>query len=86
MFISKKKFEFMQKKIKQLQDTSQLLDNIAVRQNKLIVQLNEEVKHYQKLIGLYEACLKHGTKIDFPDVTGPVKGGSDNTVNNNYFD
>ena len=79
MFISKKKFEIMKNNIKHL-------DSIAVRQNKLIVQLNEEVKHYQKLIGLYEACLKHGTKIDFPDVTGRVKGGSDNTVNNNYFD
>lgn len=79
MFITKKKFEIMEQKIKQL-------DNIAVRQNKLIVHLNEEVKHYQKLVGLYEACLKHGTKIDFPDVTGRVKGGSDNPVNNNYFD
>lgn len=79
MFITKKKFEIMKQKIKQL-------DTIAVRQNKLIVQLNEEVKHYQKLVGLYEACLKHGTKIDFPDVTGRVKGGSVNPVNNNYFD
>ena len=79
MFISKKKIEIMKKNIKHL-------DTIAVRQNKLIVQLNEEVKHYQKLIGLYEACLKHGTKIDFPDVTGRVKGGSNNPVNNNYFD
>ena len=86
MFITKKKFNIMQKKIKQLQDISQQLDTIAVRQNKLIVQLNEEVKHYQKLVGLYEACLKHGTKIDFPDVTGRVKGGSVNPVNNNYFD
>lgn len=72
----------MEKKIKQLQDISQQLDAIAVRQNKL----NEEVKHYQKLVGLYEACLKHGTKIDFPDVTGRVKGGSDNPVSNNYSD
>lgn len=79
MFITKKKFEMMKNNIKHL-------DSIAVRQNKLIVQLNEEIKHYQKLIGLYEACLKHGTKIDFPDVTGRVKGGSDNPVNNNYFD
>ena len=45
MFITKKKFEIMEKKIKQLQDISQGLDIIAVRQNKLIVQLNEEVKH-----------------------------------------
>ena len=79
MFITKKKFEMMKNNIKHL-------DSIAVRQNKLIVQLNEEIKHYQKLVGLYEACLKHGTKIDFPDVTGRVKGGSDNPVNNNYFD
>lgn len=79
MFITKKKFEIMKQKIKQL-------DNIVLRQNKLIVQLNEEVKHYQKLVGLYEACLKHGTKIDFPDVIGRVKGGYDNPVNNNYFD
>lgn len=78
MFITKKKFEMMKNNIKHL-------DTIAIRQNKLIVQLNEEVKHYQKLIGLYEACLKHGIKIDFPDVTGRVKGGSDNPVNNNYL-
>lgn len=79
MFITKKKFEMMKNNIKHL-------DVIALRQNMLIIQLNEEIKHYQKLIGLYEACLKHGTKIDFPDVTGRVKGGSDNPVNNNNFD
>ena len=42
-------------------------------QNKEIVRLKEELKHAKSLIGLYEACLNKGIKVDFPDVTG--KGG-----------
>lgn len=51
-------------------------------QNKEIVRLQEELKHAKSLLGLYEACLMTGTKIDFPDVTG--KGG--NAVNTGDID
>ena len=51
-------------------------------QNKEIVRLQEELKHAKSLLGLYEACLMTGTKIDFPDVTG--KGG--NAVNSGDID
>ena len=45
-------------------------------QNKEIVRLKEELKHAKSLIGLYEACLTKGIKVDFPDVTGGKKGGN----------
>lgn len=51
-------------------------------QNKEIVRIQEELKNAKSLLGLYEACLMTGTKIDFPDVTG--KGG--NAVNTGDID
>ncbi len=52
-------------------------DGIIQAQNKVITRLKEEVNQCNKLIGLYEACISKGIKVDFPDVTGRVKGGSD---------
>ena len=86
MFISKKKFEIMEKKIRHCQEVARQLNDIAVRQNRLITKQNEEIKHCQKLIELYESCLKQGVQVNFPDVTGRAKGGADIPVNNNNFD
>ena len=66
MFISAKDYNALINKV-------QRLESFIERMNKIILELDLECKHYQKLVGLYEACLKQGVKIDFPDVTG--KGG-----------
>ena len=71
MIISQKKYNNMMKII---EDSS----NLILRQNKMIHQMQEEIKQQEKLIGLYEACINKGIQIDFPDVTG--KGGK--TVQN----
>ena len=71
MIISQKKYNNM---IKLIEDSS----NLILRQNKMIHQMQEEIKQQEKLIGLYEACINKGIQIDFPDVTG--KGGK--TVQN----
>lgn len=49
-------------------------------QNKVIVRLQEENKQLRHLLGLYEACINKGIKIDFPDVTG---GGKEKTNSGN---
>ena len=56
-----------------IEDDNRMLSD----QNKEIVRLKEELKHAKSLIGLYEACLTQGIKVDFPDVTGGKKGGND---------
>ena len=54
-------------------------DNLMLsQQNKVIVGLQEENKQLRKLLGLYEACINKGIKIDFPDVTGGGKEKTDN--------
>lgn len=54
-------------------------------QNKEIVRLKEELKHAKRLLGLYEACIMTGTKIDFPD--SKRKGGNaDNTGDIDFSD
>ena len=55
-----------------IEDDNRMLSD----QNKEIVRLKEELKHAKSLIGLYEACLTQGIKVDFPDVTGGKKGGN----------
>lgn len=59
MWISKKKYERMQQAIK-------AADNTLLKQNKIICRLNDENKHLAHLLGLYEACLRKGVKVDFP--------------------
>jgi hypothetical protein len=66
MIISQKKYNDMMKLI---EDSS----NLILRQNKMIHQMQEEIKQQEKLIGLYEACINKGIKVDFPDVTGGRK-------------
>ena len=41
-------------------------NRMLTEQNKEIVRLQEELKHAKRLLGLYEACIMTGTKIDFP--------------------
>lgn len=81
MFISKKKYL-------QLLDNYNKLEEIANRQQKLLVQINTELKHYEKLTSLYEACLHQGVKVDFPDVTGKgvnkSKGSTSVTTTTTY--
>ena len=55
------------------------------KQNRMLMQIKEEVKHATKLIGFYEACITKGVKIDFPNST--VKGGNaDNTGEIDFSD
>lgn len=67
MIISQKKYNDMMKLIENSSD-------LILRQNKMIHQMQEEIKQQEKLIGLYEACINKGIKVDFPDVTGREKG------------
>ena len=69
MIISQKKYDAMVKLIEKQHE-------LLVKQNKMIKQGREEVKQAMKLLDLYEACITKGVKIDFPDVTGRVKGGN----------
>lgn len=66
---------------KKIEDDTRLLSD----QNREIVRLKEELKHAKRLLGLYEACIMTGTKIDFPDVTGGKKGGNDEAGNDIDF-
>ena len=66
---------------KKIEDDTRMLSD----QNREIVRLKEELKHAKRLLGLYEACIMTGTKIDFPDVTGGKKGENNNAGNNIDF-
>ena len=66
--------------IESLQATITKDNQILSDQNKEIVRLQEENRQLRKLLDLYEACIKKGIKIDFPDVTG---GGKENKDNGN---
>ena len=81
MALGKKKQE-QELLIKHLKKVIEDDNRMLSEQNKEIVRLQEELKHAKSLLGLYEACLITGTKIDFPDVTG--KGG--NAVNSGDID
>ena len=48
-------------------------NQILSDQNKEIVRLQEENKQLRHLLGLYEACINKGIKIDFPNSTGGGK-------------
>lgn len=66
MIIKKEDYENLLTLIKSQNDT-------IAKQNRMLLQIKEEVRQANKLIGFYEACMNKGVKIDFPDVTG--KGG-----------
>lgn len=80
MFGKKESIEVANLK-KKIEDDTRLLSD----QNREIVRLKEELKHAKRLLGLYEACIMTGTKIDFPDVTGGKKGGNDEAGNDIDF-
>lgn len=75
MFISKKKFQKMLLAMK-------ASDELLLKQNNMIVKLNEENRHLTKLVGLYEACLNKGVKVDFP---GTDRKGDNKPDNNSDF-
>lgn len=76
MIISQKKYNDM---LKLIEDSS----NLILRQNKMIHQMQEEIKQQEKLIGLYEACINKGIQVDFPNSTGggkeDIEDGADTT-------
>lgn len=78
MIISQKKYNSM---VKLIEESSDLI----LRQNKMIHQMQEEIKQQEKLIGLYEACITKGVQIDFPDVTGREKGEDNNDPGTDIF-
>ena len=78
MIITQKKYDEMVKLIEEQND-------VILRQNKMLKQAQEELRQATKLIGLYEACIQNGVKIDFPNST--VKGGNtDNTGEIDFSD
>lgn len=78
MIITKEKYDGMCSLIKHQND-------ILEAQNKVITRLKEEVNQCNKLIGLYEACISKGIQVDFPDVTGRVKGDTVEPDTDNEF-
>ena len=58
-------------------------DDIIKSQETIINRLKEEVHQSNKLIGLYEACINKGVKIDFPNSAGggkeDIEDGTDTT-------
>lgn len=78
MIITKENYDGMCSLIKHQND-------IINAERKVIERLKEEVKQCNKLIGLYEACLSKGIQVDFPDVTGRVKGEAVEPATDNEF-
>lgn len=60
-------------RIDSLQATIAEDNRLLSEQNKVIVRLQEENKQLRHLLGLYEACINKGIKIDFPNSTGDGK-------------
>ena len=82
MMVSKAQLKSVIDKLRKIidDDTKKLEE-----QNRIIVRLQEEVKQLNHLVGLYEACIQKGVKIDFPNST--VKGGNaDNTGEIDFSD
>ena len=81
----KKKYEIMKQAYDELYKTCIDQNSTIVNKDKEIIRLKEELKQAQHLIGLYEACISKGVKIDFPNSDG--KGGNtDNTGADVGFD
>lgn len=58
--------------------TNRILDKL----NQIVNDLNKENKHLRALVGLYEAAMTHGIKVDFPNSTkgdeeAPIDGQID---------
>lgn len=70
----KKKYEIMKQAYDELYKTCIDQNSTIVNKDKEIIRLKEELKQAQHLIGLYEACISKGVKIDFPNSDG--KGGT----------
>lgn len=65
-------------KIKKLEKIIAEQDDLLMRQNNMIIKLNEEVDHATRLIELYESCIDKGIKVEIHN--HPEKGGNtDNT-------
>ena len=73
----KKKYEIMKQAYDELYKTCIEQNSTIVNKDKEIIRLKEELRQSHYLIGLYEACISKGVKIDFPNSDG--KGG--NTAN-----
>lgn len=77
MIISKQTYDNLQKLIERQKI-------LIIRQSRTISRLTEENNQREKLIGLYEACIQKGVKIDFPN---SEKGGNaDNTGDIDFSD
>ena len=76
MIIKKEDYETLLTLIKSQNDT-------IAKQNRMLLQIQEEVRQANKLIGFYEACINKGVKIDFPNSTGggkeDIEDGADTT-------
>ena len=57
MIVTKAKLESLIEKYK----------DIIRRDNEIITKQDKEIKRLKKLLGLYEACVKKGVDIDFPN-------------------
>lgn len=63
----KKKYEIVKQAYDELYKTCIDQNNTIVNKDKEIIRLKEELRQAQHLIGLYEACISKGVKIDFPN-------------------
>ena len=60
-------------------------NRLLMEQNKKIVGLEEELKQAKHLIGLYEACINKGVKIEFPNSEGRERIADDTDTGNIDF-
>ena len=70
--------------IDSLQATIAEDNRLLTEQNKVIVRLQEENKQLRHLLGLYEACINKGIKIDFPNSTGDRKEDNSSGVDTTF--
>jgi len=61
-------------------------NRLLMEQNKKIVGLEEELKQAKHLIGLYEACINKGVKIDFPNSEGRERTADDTGIDTDNID
>ena len=70
--------------IESLQATIAKDNQILSDQNNEIVRLQEENRQLRHLLGLYEACINKGIKIDFPNSTGDRKEENSSGVDTTF--
>ena len=61
-------------------------NRLLMEQNKKIVGLEEELKQAKHLIGLYEACINKGVKIDFPNSEEKERTADDTGIDTDNID